>query len=243
MVFIQSLKLVGYVISGFVLIVLVSVASFSLNLENNNKEEKNMNEQKIILLEPIKESEFSIEEVIEKRRSVRDFKDEEISKKEISQLLWAAQGITEEETGFRTAPSAGGIYPLKTYLIVRKVEGLDSGVYRYVSREHSLIKIKDKKITSELANAALGQKFIEIASVNIVIAADYKRTTDRYGDRGKRYVYMEAGHAAQNIYLQCESLNLGTVVVGAFDDKKVKEILELPEEENPLYIIPIGKKK
>ncbi len=242
MVFIQSLKLAGYIISGFILIVLISVASFSLNLENN-KEEKNMNEQKIILSDPIKESEFSIEEALEKRRSVRDFKDEELNKKEISQLLWAAQGTTKEETGFRTAPSAGGTYPLETYLIVRKIEGLDSGVYRYISKDHSLIKVKDKKISSELASAALGQSFIEVAPVNIVIAADYKRTTDRYDDRGKRYVYMEAGHVAQNIYLQCESLNLGTVVVGAFDDEKVKEILELPEEENPLYIIPIGKKK
>ncbi|MFP4616899.1 MAG: SagB/ThcOx family dehydrogenase, partial [Candidatus Paceibacterota bacterium] len=201
-----------------------------------------MPEEKVILPDPVKKSTTSIEEALKGRRSVRSFKDLEADKEVVSQLLWAAQGITENETGSRTAPSAGGTYPLEVYLVVRKVKTLDPGVYHYIPGAHSLVKIKDGYLSNDLATAALGQSFVGNASFNIVLCGFYGRTTDRYDERGERYVHMEVGHAAQNVYLQCESLDLGAVVVGAFDDERVKKALELSKAEVPLYIISVGKR-
>ncbi|MFP4022615.1 MAG: SagB/ThcOx family dehydrogenase, partial [Candidatus Paceibacterota bacterium] len=201
-----------------------------------------MPEEKVILPDPVKKSTTSIEEALKGRRSVRSFKDLEADKEVVSQLLWAAQGITENETGSRTAPSAGGTYPLEVYLVVRKVKTLDPGVYHYIPGEHSLVKIKDGYLSNDLATAALGQSFVGNASFNIVLSGVYGRTIDRYDERGERYVHMEVGHAAQNVYLQCESLDLGAVVVGAFDDERVKKALELSKAEVPLYIISVGKR-
>ena len=188
---------------------------------------------KIKLPKPRYESDTSIEEALSKRKSTRNYKGN-LTMKEISQLLWAAQGITST----RTAPSAGATYPLEIYLVVGDVDDLGKGVYTYLPQEHSLMKILDGDIRKELADACLGQVFIEEAAVDIVFTAVYERTTRRYGERGIRYVHMEVGHAAQNVYLQAVSLKLGTVVVGAFYDERVKEIMEI--EKEPLYIMPVG---
>ncbi len=157
-----------------------------------------------------------------------------------AQLLWAAQGTgVDGVTGAsRTAPSAGATHPMEIYLIAGRVNGLEPGVYRYRYDEHSLEKTASGDLREGLAAAALSQQFIASAPASIVLAADYDRTTSRYGDRGIRYVHMEVGHITQNISLQCESLDLGGVAVGAFDDEKVKELLML--EEEPLMIFPIG---
>jgi len=155
---------------------------------------------------------------------------------QISQLLWAASG---KNLYRRTAPSAGATYPLEIYLVVGKVEGLDPGIYHYSSSRHSLVSIKEQDIRNRLSASALAQRMIENTPINIIIAADYGRTTGQYGQRGIRYVHMEVGHVGQNISLQANALSLGTVMIGAFDDKQVKEILGINEE--PLYIIPVGK--
>lgn len=198
-------------------------------------------EGNLVLPQPKTESKISIEEAILKRRSVREYKDEPLTLKEISQILWSAQGITNSSWGGRTAPSAGALYPLEVYLIVRKAENLGSGVYKYLPEGHKIKRILEKDISTDLARAALGQMFIAEAPVSLVISAVYSRTIGKYGDRGIQYVHLETGHAAQNVYLQVESLGLGTVTIGAFDDERIKEILTLSEEEIPLYIMPIGK--
>jgi len=195
----------------------------------------------IELPEPRYDSDISVEETLLKRRSVRDYTGEPLKLWEVSQLLWAAQGITAGWGG-RTAPSAGATYPLETYLVVGDMEGLEKGVYRYNPYRHELQKALDGDKRAELAAAALGQGWVREGAVDIVFTAVYERTTRIYGQRGVMYVHMEVGHAAQNVYLQAEALNLGTVVIGAFYDDQVKRVLNLPDEEHPLYIMPVGRK-
>lgn len=178
----------------------------------------------------------SIEETLNKRRSVRDYKTGPLSLQQVSQLLWSASG---KNLYRRTAPSAGAAYPLEIYLVVGEVEGLKPGIYHYSPSRHSLEMTKGHDVRSRLSRAALGQGMVEEAPVNIIIAADYGRTTGHYGQRGNRYVQMEVGHVGQNVSLQAIALSLGTVMIGAFGDKEVKELLGIDEE--PLYIIPVGK--
>ena len=193
------------------------------------------------LPEPRLDSSVSIEQTFLQRRSVRNYTDEPLSLQEVSQLLWAAQGITDPR-GVRTSPSAGGTYPLETYLVVGDVENLTNGVYRYQPVGHALRKVLNGDLRAKLAAAALRQSCVKDGAINIVFTAFYERTTQRYGERGIRYVHMEAGHAAQNVQLQAVALNLGTVVIGAFHDDQVSKVLNLPKQEQPLYIIPVGRK-
>jgi SagB-type dehydrogenase family enzyme len=199
------------------------------------------NSNKIKLPAPDKKDGMPVELAINNRRSVRDYSDKPLTIKEVSQLLWSAQGITNEERSLRAAPSAGATYPLELYLVVDDVTGLEEGVYHYIPKGHYIKKIKDEQIKGELTTAALGQSFISDAPIILVISAVYERTTVRYGDRGKRYVHMEVGHVAENIYLQAESLDMGTVVVGAFADEKVKQLIGMKDKEIPMYIMPVGK--
>ena len=186
---------------------------------------------------------MSVEEAIARRRSIRNYADEPLSLQDISQLVWAAQGVTEPATGKRAAPSAGATYPLEVYVVVgtNGVTGVAEGVYRYDPIKHQLENILRGDLRSSLADAALGQGWVREAPVNIVIAAVYERTTGRYGDRGTRYVHMEVGHVGQNLYLQAVARGLGMVVVGAFHDDQVRTLLQLPADQKPLYIIPIGR--
>jgi len=193
------------------------------------------------LPEPRHDSGVSIEETLLKRGSVRDYAGEPLTLGEVSQLLWAAQGTADAE-GFRTAPSAGATYPLETYVVVGDVGNLTEGVYRYISAGHKLVKILEGDRRSQLAGAALWASSVKKGAVSIVFTVIYERTTQQYGDRGIRYVHMEAGHAAQNVYLQAVALGLGTVVIGAFRDDQVSEILKLSKNEQPLYIMPVGRR-
>ena len=195
---------------------------------------------RITLPEPKYNSEISVEEAILNRRSIRDYTSQSLTLQDISQLLWAAQGITNPSS-FRAAPSAGATYPLEIYILVGDLEGVAGGIYRYKPHQHELVKVLDGEQREALADAALNQQFITKAPLNIVITAIYERTTNRYGERGIRYVHMEAGHTAQNVYLQAVALNLGTVVVGAFNNNRVANILALPDNEVPLYIMPVGR--
>ena len=193
------------------------------------------------LPEPRYDSDVSVEQTLLQRRSVRDYTGEPLSLQQVSQLLWAAQGITDLR-GLRTAPSAGALYPLEIYLVVGDVENLAGGVYHYQPVGHTLTRVLDGDLRAKLAAAALGQGCVKEGAINIVFTAVYERTTQRYGERGTRYVHMEVGHAAQNVYLQAVALHLGTVVIGAFHDDQVREILSLPQQEQPLYIMPVGRK-
>lgn len=199
-----------------------------------------MRTDRVILPKPRYESPVSVEEALLKRRSIREFRSGSMTLHELGQLLWAAQGITARE-GFRTAPSAGALYPLEVRLLAGSIDGIAVGLYQYDPRKHGLWGQDQADQRIALAQAALDQPVIAEASAVIALSAVYKRTTARYGERGIRYVHMEAGHAAQNIYLEAVTLRLGTVVIGAFDDRRVKEVLRLETQEEPLYLMPIGR--
>lgn len=223
-----------------VLLVFLIALSFSLCISQNVPSTVVEQKSEIALPAPHFKGDMSVEEAIKNRRSIRDFQDTPLSLEQVSQLLWAGQGITE---GFkRAAPSAGATYPLTLYVVVGEsgVEGLSAGIYEYIPRSHGLHLIREGDYRKRLAAACLSQMFIQEAPISIVIAAEYEKTTAHYGERGIRYVHMEAGHVGENIYLQAVALNLGTVVVGAFVDTDVQQVLGIPEGQIPLYVMPAG---
>jgi SagB-type dehydrogenase family enzyme len=196
----------------------------------------------IKLPEPLQDSKTSVEKAILKRRSARSFKDSSLTLAEVSQLLWAAQGITSPR-GLRTAPSAGALYPLEVYIVAGNVDALLDGIYHYRPVRHELVRLRKGDKRTELCAAALGQTSVRNAAAVIVFAAVYEKTTVKYGDRGIQYVHMETGHAAQNVFLQAVPLNLGTVVIGAFYDDGVRKVLKMSDREKPLYLMPVGRMK
>jgi SagB-type dehydrogenase family enzyme len=189
---------------------------------------------------PHDESSISIEEALRKRRSQREYRQAPLSLEQVGQLLWAAQGITHGR-GFRTAPSAGALYPLETYLVAGEVVNLPSGVYRYLPHKHELAPVLSGDVRKQLCSASLHQEPVCAAPAAIVFSAEFTRSTGKYGRRGIRYAHMEAGTAAQNISLQAVSLEIGTVVIGAFEDEQVRDVLSMPETEDPLLIMPVGR--
>jgi SagB-type dehydrogenase family enzyme len=198
--------------------------------------------QRIIKLpEPAVKGRVSVEDAMRKRRSRREFALAPLKLSEIAQLLWAAQGVSDPR-GLRSAPSAGALYPLELYIVAENVDGLEAGVYHYRSEEHTLERVIKGKRRNRLYLAALAQECVKEAPAAVVITAVYERVTGKYGKRGVRYVHMEAGHAAQNFYLQAESLGLATVVVGAFSDRGVQKAIGAAKEEEPLCIMPVGRR-
>lgn len=190
--------------------------------------------QTILLPTPRLKGTLTLEEALSERRSVREFTEEQLSLAEIGQLLWAAQGITHL-AGYRTAPSAGALYPLEVYVITQE------GAYHYVPQGHRLITHLQGDLRSELHAAALQQASVINAPAVFVITAVYERTEKKYGrERSPRYVQLEAGHAAQNLLLQATTLDLGAVPVGAFSDDRVRTAIALPADQQPLYLIPVG---
>lgn len=191
----------------------------------------------------------SVEEALSTRRSHRSFIDEAISAQDLSQLLWSAYGIThplsgypQTQGGLRTAPSAGALFPLKIYVLIGRVKGIEPGVYRYSSKDHKITRFIDRDVREQLSTAALRQEMIKTAPAVIFYSADFSLTTSKYGDRGReRYVCMDLGHSAQNVYLQAEALHLGTCAIGAFNDEAVRTVMQLPANEEPLYIMPVGQ--
>lgn len=187
----------------------------------------------LALPEPDTTGGLSLADAMTRRRSIRDFADAPLSTEELSQLLWATQGTTAAD-GKRTAPSAGATYPLELYVTT------ETGIYRYRPDEHDLVVLAEGDFRSELSMAALDQVPITAAAATFAIAGVYARTEERYGDRAERYVKLEAGHAAQNLLLQAVALDLGAVPIGAFIDSEVAEVLQLPADHEPLYLIPVG---
>ena len=201
-----------------------------------------MAEALIKLPPPRLQSNTSVEQAISRRRSVRSYTSGPISLLQLSQILWSAQGITGNGR-YRTVPSAGATYPLEVFVIAgeQTIENVEAGIYHYDAGNHSVQLNAKGDLRDRLAGAALNQGFIATAPLNIAICAIFSRTTSMYGKRGEGYVLMEAGHASQNISLQAISLELATVVVGAFDDKEVRRILGVGEHITPVYIITVGK--
>jgi SagB-type dehydrogenase family enzyme len=195
----------------------------------------------IRLPEPRVRGEMSLEQCLRARRSFREFRDGALTLEQAGQLLWAAQGITDWR-GFRTAPSAGALFPLEAYLVAGRVETLAPGVYKYSPKRHELRPVASGDKRMQLAAAAAGQSWIGNSSAVVVLSAVRERTTRKYRERGVRYIYIESGHAGQNLCLQAVALGLGAATVGAFDDAAVKRLLSLPDEEEPVYIVPVGRK-
>ena len=187
----------------------------------------------ITLPEPNKDGSMLLEQAIAARRSRRDFLPQSLTLEQISRLTWVAQG-QDAHSNYRTAPSAGATYPLELFVVT------GDGFFRYLPAKHSLEKLIEQDLRAELTSAAWGQGFIEAAPLTLAFAAQFSRTTKRYGQRGIRYVYAEAGHAAQNVHLQAEALGLGSVAVGAFDDASVSKVLSLPDYLEPIYMVVVG---
>ena len=224
--------------------------------KENSQSIQIQNENFIKLPAPCNDGKVSLEKALSKRRSIREYSEDSLSISEISQILWAAQGITKKIEdppsswrakqwkwmgGRRTAPSAGALYPIELYIAVGKVKGLSQGLYKYSPQEHAIIKVLEGDKRVDISNAALKQSCIQRGAVNIIIFGVYKRTAYKYGKRSERYVQIECGAVCQNIYLQSYALGLGTVFVGAFKDDSLKSTLNIPEDEYPLGIMPIGK--
>jgi SagB-type dehydrogenase family enzyme len=207
--------------------------------------EVRMGHASISLPKPSFDGKVSVEKAIKERRTIRDFKERILSLAHLSQLLWAAQGITNSAIGRRAAPSGGALYPLDIYVVIGEngVEKIEAGVYHYLPKEHSISLISKGDIRKEMASASLGQRWMAKASVIFIITAEYKRITGKYGERGIRYALIEVGHVGQNLFLQAEGLGLGAGIVGAFNDLEVSRVVGLPPKHEPLLIMPVGYKK
>ncbi len=186
------------------------------------------------LPDPRLESEVSLEEAIQQRRSIRSYSETTLTQAQIAQLCWAAQGITDPHRSLRASPSAGATYPLVLYVATAEA------LYRYSVEDHRLERQIERDLRPALRAASLDQMMVETAPAVFIIAADHRPTERRYGGRAERYVLMEVGHAGQNILLQAVALGLGAVPIGAFNDERVGRILALPDTQRPYYIIPVG---
>jgi SagB-type dehydrogenase family enzyme len=186
----------------------------------------------------------SVEEALQSRRTIRQFAHRPLSLQQVAQLLWATYGVTESRRGLRATPSAGALYPLDVYLVAgeRQVGDLAGGVYHYLPDKHGLNLVKTGELRPAVARVSLHQGWMAEAPIMVVITGEYARCTRKYGQRGIMYTHMESGHAAQNLFLQAEAQGLGVGIVGAFENRLVIQVLDLPANHDPLLIMPVGYK-
>jgi len=204
---------------------------------------KNYTDTKTIKLPKPEYQGIPLEEAIEERRSVRNYSKNSITMFQLSQLLFSAQGKTGKIYGkpLRTAPSAGALYPFEIYVIANNMESLDQGIYHYGILNHTLELVQYGDFRKEITSAGLKQEMLGDSDVVFVLSAIFDRTRHKYGERGFRYVYIEAGHISQNIYLQAVSLGLGSVSVGAFLDDKVNQLIGVDgQKEAVIYLHAVG---
>jgi len=199
-----------------------------------------LSQSEIILPQPQYKG-LSVEEAISKRRSVRDFGDQPLTKQELSQLLWAGQGITDPN-GARAAPSAGGLYPIELYVVPNRVEGIGCGIYHYVPQGHKLVLFKEGNFSDAVYRAGLSQNALKDAAAVIVFSAVRERTAKKYGDTSDRFIAIEAGHISENILLESVSLGLGAVPIGGFDQTGMDKAIGINGTgESAIYLNAIGK--
>jgi len=221
---------------------LLSHGGLSFGQETNNTYKTYPGAKMIKLPKPDYQG-MILEEAIKKRRSIRSYSKKTLTLPQLSQLLFAAQGVTGSHYGHdvRTAPSAGALYPMEVYLVVNNVEGLSRGIYHYTIQGHALELLKEGDFRKEITNAGLWQDMLGEAQVTFVFSAVFERTRKKYGDRSPRYIFMEAGHISQNISLQAVSLGLGSVCVGAFYDDQVNRLIGLDgATESAIYLQAVG---
>jgi len=228
------MRFAGCAVLALTVVTSLSLAGCGPRLEEVREVAASPPPQEMALPQPRLQGEVSLEETLTRRRSVRSFTEEELTLEEISQLLWAAQGLTAAWGG-RTAPSAGALYPLEVYVAT------PNGFYHYVPQGRKVIIQSQDDLRLKIWEVALKQDAIREAAAVFVITAVYERTAKKYGARAERYVKLEAGHACQNILLQAVALNLGAVPIGAFYDDQVQAVLSLPTDHEPLYLIPVGR--
>jgi SagB-type dehydrogenase family enzyme len=219
-------------VKGTITVLFQNIFFLTLN-SHNAMTQTQMNK----LPEPVLKGTLSLEEAIAARRSRRQFEQRILDPQQISQLLWAAQGILDPKRPFRAAPSSGALFPMEVYVLNGE------GFSHYDPLDHSLELITAVDMRRSLSHAAFDQQAVLEAPLNIMICAEFSRVTQKYIHHGVKYVHMEAGHIAQNVHLQAVALGLASVPVGAFDADAVKEILPIAEEFEPLYIIPVGYAK
>jgi SagB-type dehydrogenase family enzyme len=195
---------------------------------------------RIALPRPLLQGDMAVEQAIDERRSVRAYRRQSLDIQDLAQLLWAAQGVTGRQE-LRAAPSAGALYPLDLYVIAGDVRGLEPGLYSYRPRRHDLLRLALGDRRKALAKAALDQDWVRRAPAVLAIVTVTERSAAKYGQRAHRYARIEAGHVSQNIYLQATARGLGTVFVGAFVDREVRAVLQLPADHEPLGLMPVGK--
>ena len=229
----EKMRFADYAVLALAVVATLSLGGCAPRIEEVKEVAASPPPREMALPEPKLKGKMSLEETLTQRRSVRSFTEEQLTLEEISQLLWAAQGMTALWGG-RTAPSAGALYPLEVYVATA------DGLYHYVPQEHKVIIESQDDLRLKLWEAGLKQDAIREAPAVFVITAVYERTAKKYGDRAERYVKLEAGHACQNILLQAVALDLGAVPIGAFYDDKVQAALSLPPDHEPLYLIPVG---
>lgn len=199
----------------------------------------------IALPAPDPRGSVAVERTLAERRSQREFAPAPLTRVELAQLLWAAQGRTDER-GRRTAPSAGALYPLRLWLVAGDVDGVAPGVWRVADDLGSLVAPAGPRLRGDrraaVAAAALGQSWLRRAPALVVFAADARATRAKYGERADRFIAIEAGAAAQNLLLQAQALGLGGTMVGAFDASRLRGVIGLPAEQQPLLIVPVGRR-
>lgn len=186
---------------------------------------------------------MTLDKTLRERKSVREFQAKAISLGQLGYLLWASTGIQRTEQGyeFRTAPSAGALYPIETYVVANEIRGLEAGVYHYDIRNHELEQIRKGDLRRQIASAALGQTMCATASAVFVWTAIFARSTWKYSQRAYRYIYLDAGHIAENLALAAVSLELGTCQIGALFDDEVNKLLDVDgSEESVVYLSVVG---
>ncbi len=196
----------------------------------------------VSLPKPDLKGKATLEQVLSQRRSVREYAPGALTLAEVSQLMWAAHGITGPN-GKRTTPSARAIYPLEVWLVANDVKGLAPGVYRYVPLDHALATVAAGDHRAAVAAAAMGQKAIESAPVVVAVTGDSVLAAEKFRGRAAAWLGMEAGFVIQDVYLEATALGLGTVMVGGFNDAAVRGALGLPEGRVPLGLMPVGRTK
>lgn len=234
--------------------VLVVVSSIFIYSKKTNQTVQVTNQEPVLveqshtkeLPSPVYKSQFSVEQALKNVRPRRSYSDDAVSLENVSQLLWAAQGVNVE-WGDRTAPSSKSTYPLSLYLIANNITNLENGLYLYIPGDRQIVHTLDP-ITSGNYQTALFNNLNQNSMKNpagvFVITGNMNKMAEAYGGVAHdREVYMEAGHAAQNIYLQAESLKLGSVALGSFDEGIIRNIINTPEEETIIYLIPFGQIK
>jgi SagB-type dehydrogenase family enzyme len=234
-----------FLISLSAVIILITGPASSLpddRADGGDRDDRKTVRTTIALPDPVRRGPLSVEEAVQQRRSVRSFTGDSLSQEQLSTLLWSAQGITGPRKFKRAAPSAGALYPLEIFVVIgtNGVKGMGEGIYRYIPKEGSIERISGGDRRKELTETGSLQSFVGTAPVIFVFAADYSRTTVKYGKRGRRYVHIDTGAAGENLFLECQALGLAACMVGAFSDDGVKKALQLGEELSPLLVMPAG---